>query len=91
MIPCHDIESPAQQKCRQKVGLTWKSTLLEAVNERVVAFCLSLYWVATMLDVRYKGRYFDVDNKQGLREMLHAQLEKMEKVTATVHTEEGQR
>ena len=41
-----------------------------------------------MLDARYKDRYFDADKKQGLREMLQTQLDKMEKDTVTVHTEE---
>ena len=31
-----------------------------------------------MLDARYKDSYFDTDKKQGLREMLHTQLNKME-------------
>ena len=41
-----------------------------------------------MLDAMYKGRYFDADKKQGLREMLHTQLDKMEMDTVTVCTEE---
>ena len=41
-----------------------------------------------MLDARYKDCYFDADKKQGLREMLQTQLDKMEKDTVTVHTEE---
>ena len=47
-----------------------------------------LYCVATMLDARYKDRYFDADKKQGLREMLEIQLDKMETDTGTVRTEE---
>jgi hypothetical protein len=53
-----------------------------------VAFSLSLYCVATMLDARYKDRYFDADKKQGLREMLQTQLDEMETDTVTVRTEE---
>jgi hypothetical protein len=41
-----------------------------------------------MLDARYKGRYFDADKKQGLREMLQTQLDKMETDTVAVRTEE---
>ena len=51
-----------------------------------VAFCI--YCVANMLDARYKDRYFDADKKQGLREMLHTQLDKMETVTLPLRTEE---
>jgi hypothetical protein len=40
-----------------------------------------------MLDVRYKDRYFDADKKQGLREMLQTELDKMEMDTVTVCTE----
>ena len=47
-----------------------------------------LYCVATMLDARYKDRDFDTDKKQGLREMLQTQLDKMETDTVTVRTEE---
>ena len=41
-----------------------------------------------MLDARYKDRYFDAGKKQGLREMLHTQLDKMETDTVTAGTEE---
>jgi hypothetical protein len=41
-----------------------------------------------MLDARYKYRYFDADKKQGLREMLQTQMDKMETDTVTVGTEE---
>jgi hypothetical protein len=47
-----------------------------------------LYCVATIVDARYKGLYFEADKKQGLREMLHTQLDKMETDTVTVRTEE---
>ena len=47
-----------------------------------------LYCVAPMLDAMSKDRYFDADKKQGLREMLHTQLDKMETDTVTVRTEE---
>ena len=33
-------------------------------------FSEPLYCVSTMIDARYKDRYFDTDKKQGLREML---------------------
>ena len=63
--------------------------VLEAVNERLGGFLSEpLYCVATMLDARYKDRYFDADKKRGLREMLHTQLDKMETDTVTVRTEE---
>ena len=48
----------------------------------------SLYCVATMLDAMYKDRYLEADKKQGLREMLHTQLNNMETDTVTVRTEE---
>ena len=68
---------------------TWKSPLLEAVNKPFgVILSEALYCVATMLDARYKDRYFDADKKQGLREMLHTQLDKMETDTVTAPTEE---
>ncbi|KAK6306786.1 hypothetical protein J4Q44_G00237110 [Coregonus suidteri] len=58
---------------------TCKSTLLEAVNKRFGGILSEpLYCVATMLDARYKDRYFNADKKQGLREMLQTQLDKME-------------
>jgi hypothetical protein len=41
-----------------------------------------------MLDARYKDRYFNADKKQGLREMLQTQLDKLETDTVTVRTEE---
>jgi DNA-binding HxlR family transcriptional regulator len=41
-----------------------------------------------MLDARYNNRYFDVDKKQGLHEMLQTQLDKMETDTVIVRTEE---
>ena len=47
-----------------------------------------LYCVATMLNARYKDRYFDADKKQGLCEMLQTQLDKMETDTVTVRTKE---
>ena len=37
-----------------------------------------LYCVSTLLDARYKDRYFDGDEKRGLHEMLHTQLDKIE-------------
>ena len=72
----------------QTVGLTLKSTLLEAVSKRFVGILSEpLYCVATMLDARYKDRYFDTDKKQGLPEMLHTP-DKMETDTVTVRTED---
>ena len=47
-----------------------------------------LYCVTTMLDARYKDRYFNADKKHGLREMLQTQLDKTEMDTVTVHTQE---
>ena len=40
-----------------------------------------------MLDARYKDRYFNADKKQGLREMLQTELNKVETDTVTVRTE----
>jgi hypothetical protein len=41
-----------------------------------------------MFDAMYKDRYFDADKKQGIREMLHTQLDKMEMDPVTVRIEE---
>jgi hypothetical protein len=71
----------------QTVGLTLKSTLPEVVSKRFVGILSEpLYCVATMLDARYKNRYFDADKKQGLPEMLHTPPDKMETDTVTVRT-----
>ena len=70
---------------------TCKSTLPEAVNKRFGGILTEpLYCVATMLDARYKDRYFDADKKQGLCEMSQTQLDKMEMDTVTVHAEDRQ-
>jgi hypothetical protein len=42
-----------------------------------------------MLDAIYKDRYLDADKKEGLGEMLHTQLDKMETDTVTVGTKRG--
>jgi hypothetical protein len=61
----------------------------EAVNKKFGCILSEpVYCVATMLGAKYKDHYFDADKKQGLREMLHTQLDKMETDTVTVHTEE---
>ena len=45
---------------------TLKCSLQEAVNKQFGGILsVPLYCVATMLDARYKGRYFDADKKQG--------------------------
>ncbi|KAJ8332474.1 hypothetical protein SKAU_G00426470 [Synaphobranchus kaupii] len=50
---------------------TAKSTLLEAVSDRFNGVqSEALYSVATMLDARYKDRYFDTDKKEGARNLL---------------------
>jgi hypothetical protein len=41
-----------------------------------------------MFHARYKDRYFKADKKQGLHEMLHTPLDKMETDTVIVRTEE---
>jgi hypothetical protein len=84
---CHGIETPAQQNCQQTGGLKL-TKVLEAVNKQFEGILSEpLYCVAIKLDARYKDRYFDADREQGLREMLHTQLDKMEKDTVTVCTE----
>ncbi|XP_034542641.1 zinc finger BED domain-containing protein 4-like [Notolabrus celidotus] len=73
---------------------TAKSTLLEAVNERFgSAFSEPLYYLATILDPRYKDRYFDTVTKQAAVNMLQKQVDKMthsDRTTETPDTEEPQ-
>ncbi|CAM4293618.1 unnamed protein product, partial [Leuciscus chuanchicus] len=57
---------------------TTKTTLLEAVNRRFNGVhCEALYSVATMLDARYKGRYFDEEKKRSARDLLLKVLDDM--------------
>ena len=54
---------------------TTKTTLLEAVNKRFDQIeCGPMFCIATLLDARYKDRYFDEDVKQCARAILHAHL-----------------
>ena len=54
---------------------TTKTTLLEAVNERFYQIeCDPMFCIATLLDARYKDRYFDEDVKQRAQAILHAHL-----------------
>ena len=72
---------------------TAKHTLLEAVNERFgSAFSEPLYYLAMILDCRYKDRYFDV-TKQVTVNMLQQQVDKItqsDRATKTPDTEEPQ-
>lgn len=50
---------------------TAKRILLEAVHDRFKSVQSEpLYAIATMVDARYKDRYFDIDKKEGARNML---------------------
>lgn len=73
---------------------TAKHTLLEAVNERFgSAFSEPLYYLATILDPRYKDRYFDTVTKQTAVKTLQQQVDKMthsDSATETPDTEEPQ-
>ena len=73
---------------------TAKHTLLEAVNARFgSAFSEPLYYLATILDPRYKDRYFDTVTKQAAANMLQKQVDKMthsDSATETPDTEEPQ-
>ncbi|XP_060761430.1 zinc finger BED domain-containing protein 4-like [Neoarius graeffei] len=63
---------------------TTKSALLEAVNKRFeTTFSEQIYYLATILDPRYKDRYFDADLKQALKNKLEKEVDKM---TASVTT-----
>ena len=69
---------------------TAKSTLLEAVNSRFGnTFSEPLYYLATILDPRYKDRYFDTVTKVAAINMLQEQVDKMtHSATETPDTEE---
>ena len=73
---------------------TTKNTLLEAVSERFgSAVSEPLYYLATILDPRYKDRYFDTVTKQAAVNMLQTQVDKMthsDRATETPDTEEPQ-
>lgn len=57
---------------------TTKSALLEAVNKRFeTTFSEQLYYLATILDPRYKDRYFDADLKQVAKNKLEKEVDKM--------------
>ena len=54
---------------------TTKTALLDAVNKRFDQIeCDPMFCIATLLDARYKDRYFDEDVKQRARAILHAHL-----------------
>lgn len=58
--------------------LTAKRTLLQTVNDRFEnAFSEPLYYLATILDPRYKDRYFDRNTKQVAINMLQKEVERM--------------
>ena len=80
---------PSVMALKRLLNKTGKGALLVALNKRLGGILSKpLYCVATMLDAMYKDRYFDADKKEGLREMLHTQPDKMETDTVTVRTEE---
>ncbi|XP_056092484.1 zinc finger BED domain-containing protein 4-like [Rhinichthys klamathensis goyatoka] len=57
---------------------TTKSALLEAMNKRFeTTFSEQLYYLATILDPRYKDRYFDADLKQVAKNKLEKEVDKM--------------
>ncbi|XP_048121834.1 zinc finger BED domain-containing protein RICESLEEPER 3-like [Alosa alosa] len=57
---------------------TTKSALLEAVNKRFeTSFSEQLYYLATILDPRYKDRYFDADLKLVAKNKLEKEVDKM--------------
>jgi hypothetical protein len=83
-ILCHGIGTPAQQNCRHRPLELKLAKVLEAVNKRSGNILSELlYCVATMLDAMYEDCCFDEDKKQGLHEMLHTQLDKIETDTLT--------
>ncbi|KAE8296697.1 Fibulin-7 [Larimichthys crocea] len=60
---------------------TAKHTLLEAVCKRFDGVQTEpLYAIATMVDARYKDRYFDPDKKEGARNMLLKVVDEMASV-----------
>ncbi|XP_051811092.1 zinc finger BED domain-containing protein 4-like [Acanthochromis polyacanthus] len=66
---------------------TAKATLLKAVNDRFHGVQSEpLFSIATMLDARYKDRYFDVDQKRSARDLLLTVLDKMDDGTGSAHT-----
>ena len=57
---------------------TTKSALLEAVNKKFeTSFSEQLYNLATILDPRYKDRYFDADLKLVAKKKLEKEVDKM--------------
>ena len=73
---------------------TAKNTLLEAVNKQFGStFSVPLYYLSTILDPRYKDRYFDTVTKQAAVNMLQKQVDKMthsDRAMETPNTEEPQ-
>lgn len=66
---------------------TAKATLLKAVNDRFHgAQCEPLFSIATMLDARYKDRYFDADKKRSAPDLLLTVLDEMNDGTGSAHT-----
>ncbi len=68
---------------------TTKATLLEAVKQRFNGiYTEPLYFLATILDPRYKDRFFDQATKQQATEML---LRKLNKMTEPENSTENER
>lgn len=66
---------------------TTKATLLEAVNKRFeYTVSQPLYYLATILDPRYKDRYFEAELKQVAKHVLEKEVEKV-MVTTTSATD----
>ena len=57
-----------------------RDTLRHGIETSAQQNCPHRLWtIDSMLDAMYKDRCFNADKKQGLREMLHTQLDKMKK------------
>ena len=71
---------------------TAKRTLLAAVKRRFASIQTEpLYCVATLLDPRYKDRFFDKENTQSALDMLKTAVEKLESSSAGESAEDAQR
>ncbi|KAM4559372.1 zinc finger BED domain-containing protein 4 [Odontesthes bonariensis] len=57
---------------------TMKTALLEALDRRFSQTDTEpLFYIASVLDPRYKDHYFDVDKKRRMREMVRAELDSL--------------
>lgn len=68
-----------------------KATLLEAIKQRFNGiYTEPLYFLATILDPRYKDRFFDQATKQRAKEMLLRQLNKMTELENSTEKERSE-